>query len=199
MEREKFVKLVEEALDALPIRFRKRMQNVSVLVENIPPEQRSQRGSRNSGIADVGDLDNLVLGVFEGVPATQKSVFEVPTGTDRIVLYQKNIEAVCSNEDEIRRGNSSDSNPRTRSLFRDDRSSTRRDLIPNLGSKLRSNLPALGRPILGLNGAESTVRVKFNSRMVSPFPHCHQTSIHGSKFTASTDARSHRIDFVTDG
>jgi len=103
MEREKFVKLVEEALDALPFRFRKRMQNVSVLVENMPSEQRSQRGSRNSGIADAGDLDNLVLGVFEGVPATQKSVFEVPTGPDRIVLYQKNIEAVCSNGDEIRR------------------------------------------------------------------------------------------------
>jgi predicted Zn-dependent protease with MMP-like domain len=103
MERKKFVKLVEEALDALPIRFRKRMQNVSVLVENIPPEQRSQRGSRNSGITDAGDLHNLVLGVFEGVPTTQKSVFEVPAGPDRIVLYQENIEAVCSNEDEIRR------------------------------------------------------------------------------------------------
>jgi predicted Zn-dependent protease with MMP-like domain len=103
MERKKFVKLVEEALDALPIRFRKRMQNVSVLVENIPPQQRSQRGSRNSGITDAGDLHTLVLGVFEGVPATQKSVFEVPAGPDRIVLYQKNIEAVCSNEDEIRR------------------------------------------------------------------------------------------------
>jgi predicted Zn-dependent protease with MMP-like domain len=103
MEREKFVKLVEEALDALPLRFRKRIQNVSVLVEDMPSEQRSQRGSRSSGIADAGDLDNLVLGVFEGVPATQKSVFEVPTGPDRIVLYQKNIEAVCSNEDEIRR------------------------------------------------------------------------------------------------
>ena len=103
MEREKFVKLVEEALDALPLRFRKRMQNISVLVENMPSEQRSQRGSRNSGVADARDLDNLVLGVFEGVPATQKSVFEVPTGPDRIVLYQTNIEAVCSNEDEIRR------------------------------------------------------------------------------------------------
>jgi predicted Zn-dependent protease with MMP-like domain len=103
MEREKFVKLVEEALDALPIRFRKRMQNISVLVENMPPEQRSQRGSRNSRIADAGDLDDLVLGVFEGVPTTQKSVFGVPTGPDRIVLYQKNIEAVCSNEDEISR------------------------------------------------------------------------------------------------
>jgi predicted Zn-dependent protease with MMP-like domain len=83
--------------------FRKRMQNVSVLVEYMPPEQRAQRGSRNSGIADASDLDNFVLGVFEGVPATQKSAFEVPVGPDRIVLYQKNIEAVCSNEEEIRR------------------------------------------------------------------------------------------------
>ena len=39
MEREKFVKLVEEALDTLPARFRKRIYNVAVLVENVPPEQ----------------------------------------------------------------------------------------------------------------------------------------------------------------
>jgi len=31
-----------------------------------------------------------------------------------------------------------------------------------------------------------------------PFAHYDQTSIHGSNFTASTDTRSHRIDFVTD-
>ena len=37
-----------------------------------------------------------------------------------------------------------------------------------------------------------------NSRMVAPFAHYDQTSIHGSKFTASTNTRSHRIDFVTD-
>jgi predicted Zn-dependent protease with MMP-like domain len=102
MQREKFVKLVEEALDALPTRFRRRMYNVSVLVENLPPERLSHRGSRNAGIADADDANSLVLGVFEGVPTTQKSVFDVPSGPDRIVLYQKNIEAVCSNEDEIR-------------------------------------------------------------------------------------------------
>ena len=45
---------------------------------------------------------SLVLGVFQGVPATQKSVFDLSTGPNRIVLYQKNIEAVCRNEAEIR-------------------------------------------------------------------------------------------------
>ena len=103
MEREKFVKLVEEALDALPRRFRKRIHNVSVLVEDVPPERMSHRGSRNAGIAVTDDADSLVLGVFEGVPTTRKSVFDVPSGPDRIVLYQKNIEAVCSNDAEIRR------------------------------------------------------------------------------------------------
>ncbi len=103
MEREKFVKLVEEALDALPTKFRKRIHNVTVLVESLPPEQLPRRGSRNAGIVDSDDAENLVLGVFEGVPTIMKSVFDLPAGPDRIVLYQKNIEAVCSNEDEIRK------------------------------------------------------------------------------------------------
>ncbi len=102
MEREKFFKLVEEALDALPPKFRKRMHNVSVSVEDLPTEQRPQRGSRNTGDVDSGDSQDLVLGVFEGVPTTRKSVFDMPGGPDRIVLYQKNIEAVCANEAEIR-------------------------------------------------------------------------------------------------
>ena len=54
-------------------------------------------------IVDSDDAEDLVLGVFEGVPTTRKSVFDLPGGPDRIVLYQKNIEAVCSNEAEIRR------------------------------------------------------------------------------------------------
>jgi predicted Zn-dependent protease with MMP-like domain len=103
MEREKFVNLVDEALGALPMRFRKRIHNVAVVVENLPPDQLSRRDSRNPGIIDSDDAENLVLGVFEGVPATKKSVFDLSAGPDRIVLYQKNIEAVCSNEDEIRK------------------------------------------------------------------------------------------------
>ena len=67
----------------------------------IPPLPR--RGSQNAGMIDSDDAENLVLGVFEGVPTTKKSVFDLPAGPDRIVLYQKNIEAVCSNEDEIRK------------------------------------------------------------------------------------------------
>ena len=37
MEREKFVRLVEQVLDSLPERFRERIHNLAVLVEDRPP------------------------------------------------------------------------------------------------------------------------------------------------------------------
>jgi predicted Zn-dependent protease with MMP-like domain len=36
------------------------------------------------------------------VPATKRSVFNLTTGPDHIVLYQKNIESVCQSEAEVR-------------------------------------------------------------------------------------------------
>jgi predicted Zn-dependent protease with MMP-like domain len=93
MERERFTKVVEDVLDSLPQQFRSRIHNVAVLVEDLPPGRNPSRS---------GQRRRLVLGVFHGVPTTQKSVFDLPTGPDYIVLYQKNIEAVCCCEAEIR-------------------------------------------------------------------------------------------------
>ena len=94
MKRERFVEVVEEVLDSLPQEFRSRIRNVAVLVEDVPPHQ-SSPPSRQPG--------QLLLGLFHGVPTTRKSVFDLPTGPDYIVLYQKNIEAVCSSEAEVRK------------------------------------------------------------------------------------------------
>jgi len=93
MKRQHFVKVVEETLDSLPGEFRSRIRNVAVLVEDKPPNQPSPR---------LGQQNRLILGLFHGVPTTRKSIFDLPTGPDYIVLYQKNIEAVCSSEAEIR-------------------------------------------------------------------------------------------------
>jgi len=93
MERRRFVRVVAEVLDSLPEAFRRRIHNVAVLVEDLPPSplQRTRGRPRS-----------MVLGVFHGVPLTRKSVFDFSSGPDYIVLYQKNIEAVCSSDDEIR-------------------------------------------------------------------------------------------------
>ena len=93
MKREHFVKVVEETLDSLPEEFRSRIRNVAVLVEDVP---------RNQPPPQPGQQRKLLLGLFHGVPTTKKSVFDLPTGPDHVVLYQKNIEAVCSSEAEVR-------------------------------------------------------------------------------------------------
>lgn len=93
MKREDFMKVVEEALDALPEEFRRPDRNIAVLVEDVPPNQPSSRS---------GQRRRLLLGLFHGVPTTKKSIFNLPAGPDYIVLYQRNIEAICSTEAEIR-------------------------------------------------------------------------------------------------
>lgn len=90
MTRERFEHLVEEAIAQLPARFRRLMENVVVMVADRPP--RGRRSKRS---------EDLLLGIFEGVPRTEKSVFDTHE-PDRIILYQKNIEAVSETEDDIR-------------------------------------------------------------------------------------------------
>jgi predicted Zn-dependent protease with MMP-like domain len=88
MEREEFAKVMQTVLDSLPEEFRSRICNVAVLVEDFPPGQTLSSRPKK-----------LLLGLFHGVPMTR--VFGLSSGPDYVVLYQKNIEAVCSSEAEI--------------------------------------------------------------------------------------------------
>jgi predicted Zn-dependent protease with MMP-like domain len=102
MERERFENLVEEALDGIPPPFAKYIKNVVVQVEDYPPEQTLRgRGPRPQALEPTRPR-RLLLGVFVGVPRTRKSVFDMQIEPDHVVLYQKNIEAVCRTDDEIR-------------------------------------------------------------------------------------------------
>src|SRR5437867_13378901 len=87
MERTKFEALVAQALDNLPKTFREKLTNVAIIVEDLPEEAKSE---------------GLLLGLFHGIPRTEKSVF-LSTPPDRIFLYQRNIEALCVSEAEVRR------------------------------------------------------------------------------------------------
>ena len=93
MKREDFIRIAEETLDSLPREFRSRIQNVAILIEDFPPNRSAPRP---------GQQRRLLLGIFHGVPATQKSIFDLSAGSAHIVLYQRNIEAVCSSDAEIR-------------------------------------------------------------------------------------------------
>jgi predicted Zn-dependent protease with MMP-like domain len=68
MKREDFVKVAGETLDSVPEEFRIRIQNVAILVEDFPANQRPPK---------LGQRRRLLLGIFHGVPATKRSVFNL--------------------------------------------------------------------------------------------------------------------------
>ncbi|HEV2351761.1 MAG TPA: metallopeptidase family protein [Terriglobia bacterium] len=88
MDHKQFESLVEQALERLPKVFRDKLSNLAIIIEDWPPRE-----------AEPG---TLLLGLFHGVPRTEKSTFS-PTPPDHIFLYQKNIEAECRTDEEIRR------------------------------------------------------------------------------------------------
>jgi len=88
MEQNKFEELVAQALDDLPEAFCEKLTNVAIIVEDLPPAEPKRGG--------------LLLGLFHGIPRTEKSVFS-SSPPDRIFLYQRNIEAICRNDVEVRR------------------------------------------------------------------------------------------------
>ena len=94
MERERFEHLVGEAVDSLPKRFKKLIQNVAVIVEDTPT-----RDTRRS----VGAPSRSnILGLYHGVPYGHRGPYYGNTPPDVIVIYQKPIESLCATEDEIR-------------------------------------------------------------------------------------------------
>ena len=75
MGRAEFEKLVAEAMDRLPQWVQERLDNVEVIVEDHPPQ-----GSSN------------LLGLYEGIPLTQRGSDYTWALPDRITLYRSTIE-----------------------------------------------------------------------------------------------------------
>ena len=95
MEREKFEELVEEALDELPAKFRKRIQNLAVVVEDKPSREAYERTGSSPF--------SLILGLYHGVPYKHRGPFYGNLPPDVITIYQKPIEQICSTEEEIKK------------------------------------------------------------------------------------------------
>ncbi|RPI29286.1 MAG: metallopeptidase family protein [Acidobacteria bacterium] len=91
---ERFRELVAEALDEFPAEFGQYLDNVEVVVEELPSPEIQRQFQRSPR--------DLLLGLYHGVPLTDRSVLGMQM-PDLIYLYKRNIEAVCRSEAEIRR------------------------------------------------------------------------------------------------
>jgi predicted Zn-dependent protease with MMP-like domain len=93
--REEFEMMAQDAMDSLPEELRSRMDNVYVVVEDLPSEEARKRGGAGR--------DSMLLGLYEGVPISKRGVWygSAATVPDRITLYQKNIERSVRHQREL--------------------------------------------------------------------------------------------------
>lgn len=91
MDRAKFESLVAEALASLPRKFRERIENLAVIVEERPPRRRSSRAP-----------SGMLLGLYHGVPLKDRGSYYGNIPPDVIVIYQEPIERISASEDEVK-------------------------------------------------------------------------------------------------
>ena len=78
-DRARFERLVDDAVSSLPPDFLERLDNVAIVVEEVPPA------------GGVDGEDEILLGLYEGVPRTERG--DAPYLPDRITLYRRPLEA----------------------------------------------------------------------------------------------------------
>lgn len=90
LPRADFEALIIEALADLPVFFQEQLQNIEILVESWP----RQSDQRTAGV----EHGSLLLGLYHGVPLTERtSAYQLVT-PDTITLYQGPIELVCGGD-----------------------------------------------------------------------------------------------------
>ena len=80
MTPDEFDRVVERAYARIPARFRRRMANIALVVEQEPSPHQLARTATGRGCT--------LLGLYEGRPLTNRSVFENFAMPDRIFIFQ---------------------------------------------------------------------------------------------------------------
>ncbi|MDD5127220.1 MAG: metallopeptidase family protein [Dehalococcoidales bacterium] len=93
MNRARFEELVARAVEALPEEFCARLDNIDVVVEDKPAVRQLRREGVPRG--------ETLLGLYEGVPLTERGSYYGLVVPDKITIFQQPIEEFCRSDDEI--------------------------------------------------------------------------------------------------
>jgi predicted Zn-dependent protease with MMP-like domain len=94
MTRQRFARLVEDALRRIPRRFREAVHNVAVVIEDEPPPE---------VLEELGiEPPDTLFGLYQGTPLPERDWTHSNALPDRIAIYQRPIEDACETDDEIR-------------------------------------------------------------------------------------------------
>jgi predicted Zn-dependent protease with MMP-like domain len=91
--RHEFRELVDEALETIPARFRAAMQNIAIVIEDEPTLEQLEE-------VEIEPPDTL-LGLYEGIPLTERQWSHGNTLPDKITLFQGPIEDASDDEDDV--------------------------------------------------------------------------------------------------
>jgi predicted Zn-dependent protease with MMP-like domain len=94
MRRNAFVKVVREAMDALPEELRVHLNDVPVVVQDLP-----EKGVLVD--AEGEEVSPTVQGMFVGHTLRDRSVFSTPQVAPTIFIYQRNLERMCFSREEL--------------------------------------------------------------------------------------------------
>jgi predicted Zn-dependent protease with MMP-like domain len=94
MRREKFEKLVLDAISSMPDEFKELLENIDIVVEDWP----SSSQIKSLGLKNKYEL----LGLYEGIPRTRRDRSYNLALPDKISIFQKPLEADCSSEQELK-------------------------------------------------------------------------------------------------
>ena len=95
MSPHEFDELVGAAYARIPSRFRRRLKNVALIVESEPNSAQLARGGVPRG--------STLLGLYEGRPLTQRSVFEPFAMPDKITIFQGPHERLARTPEDLPR------------------------------------------------------------------------------------------------
>ncbi len=93
MTDEQFTLLVRRAIDELSPEHIAALEHVAILVSDLPTTEQARKLQLRG--------DQLLLGLFEGVPRTQRSGYESGLLPDTITIFKQPLLAISRNDDEL--------------------------------------------------------------------------------------------------
>jgi predicted Zn-dependent protease with MMP-like domain len=81
---ERFEQLVAAAIDVIPPDLARHMENVAVVIEDVPPDDHPD-----------------VLGLYEGIPLTARDTWYIAAMPDRIRIFRIPILRMCASQAEV--------------------------------------------------------------------------------------------------
>lgn len=90
---DEFEQIVQQAIGTIPKEFLEKLDNVAIVVEDLPSLYQLNKLRLRSGF--------FILGLYEGAPQTKRGRYSV-TLPDKITIFKKPIETIAQSLDDLK-------------------------------------------------------------------------------------------------